>query len=651
MNNKRNRKAGVAWNCYIPDDNWFVSVPVLIAFCGLAAALRPWNGSQRRFNVIMCLQEEAAYTVYQTAAKLFLRDFAGDALDANTLVRRWGGRYAALDQEESLKMDRAIFLCEPETALDDSAYLFADAVVHVPSRTKRHIQAALFHFGLPFSEGDIELLLSEPWDKLERAFRKGRGPLLAMERLKALSRSRAPSKTPKPEKTVGPKVSDLAGYGPLRGWAHELAVDIVEFRAGRIEWRDVHCGVLISGPPGTGKTMFARALANTCNVPVIYGSAARWQEAGSLDSHLKAMRASFEDAISQSPAILFVDEVDCFGDRRTSDHNSSYNSKAIAGFLELLDGFDRREGVVVVAACNYADALDPAIKRAGRLDRHFEVPLPDRRVRLSILKFHSGITLDGDACEKFSFATEGNSGADIEQLVRDARRVARHRAEPLNGQHILEQLQPVVELSADLARRIAVHEAGHAVVCDETGYGFIRDVKISSFRVEGRRTGLGFVEFERSALGPQDRGGYLDQIAMLLGGIAAELEVFGEFSDGSSGDKSADLNLATELATCLEGSRGMGSTLIVEGESPQRLKHLRLNNPDFRARVAAIMDGELERARSIVRSRRVAFNNIVEHLVERKSISGADVVTIMQRHRFPTVSLAKRPLLNETALR
>jgi ATP-dependent Zn protease len=395
--------------------------------------------------------------------------------------------------------------------------------------------------------------------------------------------------------------------------------------------------------------MFARALANTCNVPVIYGSASRWQEAGSLDSHLKAMRESFEEAVAQAPAILFVDEVDSFGDRMARDHNSSYDSKAIAGFLELLDGFDRREGVVVVAACNHPNALDPAIKRAGRLDRHFVVALPDRGARLSILKFHSGIEFDSDARERFSLATEGISGADIEQIVRDAKRIARHRGEHLRANHILEKLQPLMELPGDFIRRLAAHEVGHAIVSVETGHGVIRDVKISSARIDGRRSELGYVEFEQSVSMPHDRAAYLNRIAMLLGGMAAELEVFGDFSDGSSGDESADLNLATELATCFEGSRGMGSTLIVEGENLQRLRHLRLSNSEFRARVSAILESELERARAIVRSHRSAFDIIVDQLIERKSVSGEEVGSIINRHKLATVSLAKTPFSNEDA--
>jgi hypothetical protein len=152
LNNLQKRKLSVARRLKEVSDDIFVSLPVVIAFCGLAAALRPWNRLQSCFILIICLPEDASYTVYQDAAKLLLRDLGGDTFDATSMVRKWGRRYSVLDQEEALKMDRALFLCEPDSALDDNAHLFADAVLRVAPRTKRQIEFALSHFGLPFDE-------------------------------------------------------------------------------------------------------------------------------------------------------------------------------------------------------------------------------------------------------------------------------------------------------------------------------------------------------------------------------------------------------------------------------------------------------------------------------------------------------------------
>jgi len=463
--------------------------------------------------------------------------------------------------------------------------------------------------------------------------------MLALERLR--SHPLVPVKpVPEVAKPLGPSLADMHGYGPALEWGTNLAKDLADYKAGVLPWNAVDTGVLLSGPPGTGKTMFAGALANTCKVPIIYGSVSRWQEAGALDNHLKAMRASFAEAKEKAPSILFIDEVDTLGSRTDSDRNGGYFRCVLAGLLEQLDGFDRREGVVVIGACNYPDQLDPAIRRPGRLDRQLEITLPDAQSRLSILGFHSGIELDQSQAEKFGMATEGLSGADIEQLVRDARRVARRRLEALSGNHVIDQLRAVTELPEDFVRALAVHEAGHALVSIEIFHGEVTEVKISRYRIDGKYSQLGYVQYGQIGARPKTRADYLNAIAVCLAGIAAELEVFGSFADGSSGSETADLNRATELATMLEGALGMGHTLLVEAV-PEQLERLRAYNPDFRRRVHDILQSEFGRARSIIQTRRTALDAIVERLMETKAMTGDEVLEIVDRHRRPTVSLAK----------
>ena len=178
--------------------------------------------------------------------------------------------------------------------------------------------------------------------------------------------------------------------------------------------------------PGPGKTIFAQALASTCIVPVHLHSLARWQAKGHLDDLLKAMRRAFEEAKADAPCILFIDELDSFGDReRLGGHNEQYSREVINGFLECLDGAEGREGVVVVGATNLPDKIDPAIRRPGRLDRHVVIPLPDLEARKGILRHHLGDALPGADLTEAAERLEGASGAVIEQVVRDARRIAR----------------------------------------------------------------------------------------------------------------------------------------------------------------------------------------------------------------------------------
>src|SRR3546814_617433 len=147
---------------------------------------------------------------------------------------------------------------------------------------------------------------------------------------------------------------------------------------GGLRWEDVDCGVLLSGPTGVGKTMFAGALARTCGCPLVSASLGEWQAAGHLGDLLKAMRRTFDEARKCAPCILFIDEIDSFGDRAAFDrHHRDYGIPLVNAFLEELDGVRGRAGVVVVGATNDPERIDPAIRRPGRLDRTIELGLPD----------------------------------------------------------------------------------------------------------------------------------------------------------------------------------------------------------------------------------------------------------------------------------
>ncbi len=163
----------------------------------------------------------------------------------------------------------------------------------------------------------------------------------------------------------------------------------------------------------------------------------------------------------------------------------------------------------------------------------------------------------------------------------------------------------MTELPEDFVRALAVHEAGHALVSIEVGHGEVTEVKISGTGPKENPVNLGMSSTVKLVHGQKRRAHYLNAIAVCLAGIAAELEVFGSFADGSSGSETADLNRATELATMLEGALGMGHTLLVAGPREQ-LERLRAYNPDFRRRVHDILQSEFGRARSIIQTRRTA---------------------------------------------
>ncbi|MHA6643002.1 AAA family ATPase [Mesorhizobium sp. A623] len=190
------------------------------------------------------------------------------------------------------------------------------------------------------------------------------------------------------------RVETLSGYGEAKDWALGLKSDLVLWRAGKLAWEDLSTKLLLSGPPGTGKTIFARALGNTLQVPLIVSSVASWLEPGYLGDVLKRMSAAFAEAEAHKPAILFIDEFDGIGQRGTTGDWVSYWNSVVNRLLELLDGAAKTDGVIIVGATNNAAIIDAALLRSGRLEKHIEIPRPDTAALIGILRHHLGDDLD-----------------------------------------------------------------------------------------------------------------------------------------------------------------------------------------------------------------------------------------------------------------
>ncbi|MEE9985506.1 AAA family ATPase [Agrobacterium pusense] len=643
-NRESGKRSRVPWNTRTRE--WrYVTVPVYMAYCAVAAALRPWNGIERKFIATLVFGGDYYQPIYSQAAQVFAREIWKSS-DWETYIFEWSNS-PFRDQSLAEKNGRGIFLSPPGYRITDDERLFSDAVIEIEPRSPEHARAALRRAGIPVDDELVELLISAPWARLHSAFQDRRGPGQGLERLRRETVRLKEVEAAKALHDNGPTLEEMHGLGPAVEWGHNLAKDLADYKSGLIGWNEVDAGVLLSGPPGIGKTLFATALANSCKVPIIYGSVSKWQEAGALDAHLKAMRASFKAARDNAPSVLFIDEFDTLGKRTTSDRNAGYHNGVITGALEQLDGFERREGVVVVAACNHPRLVDAALLRAGRLDRHLELTLPDGPSRRGILKFHTGIELSSADAEMFEFATEGFSGAEIERLVRDAKRAARRQGKYFSALHIFDQLPVTEKLPEDYVRVIAVHEAGHALIGYEIGHE-VSGITISKWRISGERRVLGTVGTTLPEVRVRTKTTYLDTIAIFLGGIAAEMEVFGNFADGASGSSQADLNRATDLATMVEGTTGMGHTLAVEIPGPDEFARMRLYNSELREQVHVLLESELARTRSIIQRQRPALDALVDRLMVSPTMTGEEVVQVLQGNRRSVVSLAKTQLRTGT---
>ncbi|TCP80819.1 ATP-dependent Zn protease [Rhizobium sp. PP-CC-2G-626] len=505
----------------------------------------------------------------------------------------------------------------------------ADIVAVIAPPTAEHYEAAAREIGMSGMTPDIAALMTGFSLDVLSATNMETRPLATVVRYLRRSAAEREKVVPAPPKPKGPGLEDMAGYGAAKTWGLQLADDLRAWKAGEIAWDDVDRGALLYGPPGTGKTRYAAALANSCGVSLVVASAARWQAAGHLGDYLKSMRAAFALASKQAPSILFVDEFDSFGDRESAgdDDHRDYRRQVVNAMLECLDPADGREGVIVVGATNNPSAIDRALLRSGRLETLVEIPLPDAEARVAILRYHLKAVLVTGDLTRFASATAGWSGADIEKLARDARRLSRRRKSALTAELLLEAMPESYVLSDGELRHSAVHEAGHAIVGAVLGNDDLEYVRIERQVRPGIPVqSAGSAAFQRRRGRIRTVEYYDDHIAMLLGGIAAERVVYGNYGDGAGGSKGSDLVVASDVATRLERHYGFGEALSTElGRGDLPLEDLRGRDPVLRRLVDARLKAQFDRACALLVERRVELDLLSARLLARGHVEGEEV--------------------------
>ena len=441
-----------------------------------------------------------------------------------------------------------------------------------------------------------------------------------------------------------PKLADLHGLGEAKRVAEDLIADIDAARAGRIPWSAVDHGLLLVGPPGTGKTTLARAVARECEVKFIHGSAASWQATGSLDVHLRAIRDTFSEARRYAPSILFIDEIDSLGSRELlSGSNAIYQTEVINGVLEQIQGIDPDEPVIVIGATNYAEKVDPALRRAGRLDQVINIPRPNVAGLQQIFRYHLGTQrkarqLARDINEKaLAQLAFGLTGADVEFFVRGAARRARKERRKITQADLVAEVtrrprhpDSVVQLSVEEMRRVAVHEAGHAVAAlhDPAGQSEVTFVSIVP-RTDGS---LGFTASAPSEGAIMTREQVLNRLRTVLAGRAAEALVYGpdNVSLSAGGGASSDLAVATRIATSAVCTAGLGGDGSLHWSSTPTAAQLR--------QVDRLLTDASRAAEKLLRKQRIALDCLVEALMDRQELDGESVRELTTAARPATLN-------------
>ncbi|MGO8265245.1 AAA family ATPase [Rhizobium ruizarguesonis] len=580
----------------------------------------------RQIVVVLRLPPGADLKEYDAAASILV--VATPELAKAALVAPKIDRKGAVDVDPIYAELRSQFMLvvvwPAEHDLPAEVALAADRVVDVePPRPFHLVAAAKSLHGQILDLKDAEQMLEHPVANVFAAFRPGRSPADVLRRLDETSTNRR-------NEHAGPRLNDIVGYGDAKAWATSLAADLHAWRNGSLSWEDVDRGLLLSGPPGTGKTVFASALARSCEAQLIATSVAKWQSAGHLGDTLAAMRRSFEEAVSKKPCILFIDEFDSIGDRaKFGGEHRIYWSQVVNLLLELIDGTERLEGVVIVGATNHPDRIDPALVRAGRLDRHIVIAEPDTAERRELARAYFGDDLTGHDLDRIAAATTGFTGADFAKAGREARRATRRRGTAIAIGDVLDALPKPIRIVGDGRRVVAFHEAGHAVVGVHLGVGVLRTVAVP-WEIRSAQP-AGFAHFELADEFVLSRETLRARIAMTLGGRAAEEELLESAYDGAGAGEGADLHKASDLATIYEIQFGMGGSLsYFNQQSLEQRDRIRQNNFAVANRVERILQREMDRSREIIGRFREAVEKIADLLVEKAVVDGDEVVRILQ---------------------
>jgi cell division protease FtsH len=435
--------------------------------------------------------------------------------------------------------------------------------------------------------------------------------------------------------------ADVAGYGPVK----EEITEVVDFLKMPGKFKDIGAripkGVLLVGPPGTGKTLIARAVAGEAGVPFISITGSDFMEMF-VGVGAARVRDLFQTARKQAPAIIFVDEIDSIGRKRGAGLGGGHDEReqTLNQMLSEMDGFEATEGVVMMAATNRPDILDPALLRPGRFDRQILVPLPTQDERVEILKVHmrdKKMSPDVDV-QVVARGTPGMSGADLSNLVneaalfavrREAQEVHREDFDAARDRVLMGLKRESLALSLEEKEIVAYHEGGHAVCA------YVLEHADPLHKVTILPTGMALGVTHQ--LPVEERHIYkreyiADSLVVRLGGRVAEELVFGHQSTGAQNDLVGNTELARKMVREWGMSDRIGP-MAWGGQGAVFLGDDLMHTRDYSDETARVIDEEVERilrdeeqrCRKVLAEYRPGLDAVATALLERETLAGTEV--------------------------
>ena len=425
-------------------------------------------------------------------------------------------------------------------------------------------------------------------------------------------------------------------------------------------------GVLLVGPPGTGKTLLARAVAGEAGVPFFSISGSDFVEMF-VGVGASRVRDLFVQGKKNAPCLIFIDEIDAVGRQRGAGLGGGHDEReqTLNQLLVEMDGFESNEGVILIAATNRPDVLDPALLRPGRFDRQVMVPTPDLRGRRRILEVHTKRTpLAGDVdLEVLARGTPGFSGADLENLVNEAAlqaaklnqdRLDMHDFEYAKDKVLMGRERRSLILSEEEKRITAYHEGGHALAARLLpGSDPVHKVTIIP---RGRALGV------TMQLPEEDRHGYSrtflrNNLVVLLGGRVAEEIIFDDITTGASNDIERVTRMARKMVCEWGMSEAVGTLAIGETGEEVFIGREWVQNKNFSEDTARLVDSEVKRivenahsrCRKLLEENLDALHRIAQALLDRETITGADIDLLMDNKELPPLDNNGKPVPSTAA--